>query len=189
MSSPRCRPKKRPHCARTGRSQPWTLTSWTPASCPPLLDPGHERHAHVRHSVQQLEQNAVLFLSTASLAELRYGVNLAAAFGHSRLPTLQQTLVDARRYPVLDITRHTADAYADLKATLARTYLPNAGARRRPRWIEDWVDKTTGQKLQIDENDLWMCAQAKERDLPLCTADSRMYRISSADPDVRLHIL
>ena len=155
----------------------------------PLLDPGHRRHAQVRQSVSLLEQDAVVFLSAASLAELRYGVNLAVAFGHARLPALQNTLVDARRYRVLDITRHTADAYGELKATLARTYLPNAAQRARPRWIEDWVDNTTGQKLQIDENDLWMCAQAKERDLPLCTADGRMSRISAADPEVRLRAL
>ncbi|NTE57482.1 type II toxin-antitoxin system VapC family toxin [Agrobacterium tumefaciens] len=42
------------------------------------------------------------------------------------------------------------------------------------------------QKLGIDENDLWMCAQAKERDLVFVTADRRMGRIPEADPEVRL---
>lgn len=155
----------------------------------PFLDPGHRAHFRARQSVLQIEASAPLFLSAVSLAELQFGVNLAAAFGHSRLPTLEQALVEARRYRTLDITHHTARAYSDLKATLARTYLPNATAKGRPRWIEDWVDKTTGKKLQIDENDLWMCAQAKERDLILCTADGRMSRIADADTEVRLHIL
>ena len=154
-----------------------------------LLDPGHRAHTHVRHGIKNLEGNAALFLSAISIAELRFGVNLAAIFGHPRLLTLEQVLVDARRYPTFYITHHTAAAYADLKSTLARVYLPNAIAKGRPRWIEDWVDKTTGKKLQIDENDLWMCAQAKERDLILCTADGRMSRISDADHGVRLHIL
>ena len=152
----------------------------------PLLDAQHERHVQVRHGIQQLEQDAAKFLiSTVSLAELQYGVNLART--QARFPTLQQILVDVRRYGVLNITRHTSDAYADLKANLARAYLRNR--QHRPRWIEDWVDKTSGQKLQIDENDLWMCAQGKGRDLPLCTMDKRMSRISDADSDVRLHIL
>lgn len=155
----------------------------------PLLDTGHRRHTYIRQSIGQLQQNAAIFLSVASLAELRYGVDLAATFGHARLPVLRQALVDARRYPALEITHHTAAAYAELKVALARKYLPNARARGRPRWVEDWVDKNTGQKLQIDENDLWMCAQAKERDLPLCTADGRMSRISDADDEVRLHLL
>lgn len=155
----------------------------------PFLDSGHGSHGYVRQCVQQLEQDAKILLSAVSLAELRYGVNLARSFGHARLPVLQQALVRATQYGALDITHHTAEVYAELKAKLARTYLGKAGAKGRPRWIEDWVDKNTGQKLQIDENDLWMCAQAKERDLPLCTADGRMSRISYADPDVGLHIL
>ena len=39
---------------------------------------------------------------------------------------------------------------------------------------------------QGGENDLWMCAQAKERDLTLVTAERRMKRISDADPEVRI---
>lgn len=153
------------------------------------LDSEHPRHVHIRQRVRQLENDATLFLSAVSLAELRYGVKLAETFGHARLPTLQRTLVDARSYPLLDVTRHTAAAYADVKAILVRTYLPNAAAKGRLRWIEDWVDKNTGKNLQLDENDLWMCAQAKERDFLVCTADRRMRRICDADPDVRLHIL
>ena len=153
------------------------------------LDPGHSRHIQIRERVSQLESNATIFLSAISLAELHFGVHLAETFGHARLPTLKKTLFDARNYRVLHVTNHTAAAYAELKCALARTYLPNAAKKRRPRWIEDWVDKATGKKLQIDENDLWMCAQAKERNFLLCTADRRMQRIPDADPDVRLHIL
>ena len=152
------------------------------------LDPEHQRHVHIRQGARQLEHHATLFLSAVSLAELRYGVKLAETFGHARLPMLQKMLVDARSYRLLDVTHHTAAAYADIKTTLVRTHFANAAAKR-PRWIEDWVDEATGKKLQIDENDLWMCAQAKERDFLVCTADRRMRRISDADPDVRLHIL
>ena len=154
-----------------------------------LLDPGHGRHAEIKCKIEQLEESAKLFLAAASLAELRFGVNLATRIGHARLPTLQQSLVDARKYPTLDITHHTASSYADLKAILAVTYLKKANAKSRQRWIEDWVDRNTGQRLQIDENDLWICAQAKERELVVCTADGRMARISDADPEVELRIL
>jgi len=34
-----------------------------------------------------------------------------------------------------------------------------------------------------------MCAQAKERDLILVTADARMKRIEDGDPDVRLLVI
>lgn len=153
------------------------------------LDAGHRHHDYIRECVRQVERRATVFLSAISLAELGFGVNLAESFGHNRLPALKETIAEARQYRVLDVSHHTAAAYADLKAALARKYLANASAQGRPRWIEDWVDKTTGKKLQIDENDLWMCAQAKERNFVVCTADRRMARISDADSEVRLDIL
>lgn len=153
------------------------------------LDSGHRDHDYIREHVRQLEGRATVFLSAISLAELDFGVNLAESFGHNRLPSLKKTIDAARRYRVLDVSHHTAAVYADLKAALARKYLAKASARSRPRWIEDWIDKTTGKMLQIDENDLWICAQAKERGFSVCTVDRRMDRISNADPDVRLHIL
>ena len=95
----------------------------------------------------------------------------------------------AQGYPLLDITRHTAAEYAELKAILATTYLAKALKKERPRWLENWVDKATGQTLQVDENDLWMCAQARERNLILITADAKMERVSNADPSVRLQFI
>jgi tRNA(fMet)-specific endonuclease VapC len=73
-----------------------------------------------------------------------------------------------------------------VKARTAQKYLAKVLRKDRPKYIEEWVDKASGQKLGIDENDLWMCAQAKERDLIFVTADGRMKRIPDADPDVRL---
>jgi len=59
----------------------------------------------------------------------------------------------------------------------------------RPRWIEEWVDKATGQKLQVDENDLWLCAQAKERNLILLTADKKINRIKAVVPAIRIETI
>ena len=60
----------------------------------------------------------------------------------------------------------------------------------RPRRVVDWVDKATGKKLHVDENDLWICAQAKERDLVFLTADRKIHeRVSDADPCVRFLLL
>ena len=139
--------------------------------------------------IKGLEQASVLFLSTISLAELEFGVQLARRFGAGGLPTLEKMLKDAHSYPVLEVTHHTSVAYAELKANLAHTYLADATRKNRRRWIEDWVDKTSGKKLQVDENDLWICAQAKERALVVVTTDRRMKRIPDADSEVRLRIL
>jgi tRNA(fMet)-specific endonuclease VapC len=152
------------------------------------LDPNHRNHSDTRRSVDALDPGAPRYVSAVSLAELTFGAYLAEAFGRGDLLSLKTMIRHAQAYAVLDITGHTAAAYAELKTNLARKYLAKASRRDRPRWLEDWVDKTTGQKLQIDENDLWMCAQAKERDLVLVTADGRMRRIRDADAEVRLEV-
>ncbi|MEW5704371.1 MAG: PIN domain-containing protein [Pseudomonadota bacterium] len=153
------------------------------------LDPSHHWHSDVRAAIEALDQDSAQFVSAMSLAELTFGVRMAEAFGGASLPALQQMLIEARAYAVLDVTHHTSAAYAELKTNLAKRYLAKASRRDRPRWLEEWVDKTSGQKLQVDENDVWMCAQGKERDLILVTADGRMRRIADADPEIRLLIL
>ena len=104
-------------------------------------------------------------------------------------PTLRAMILQARAYAVLDLTRHTAAAYAELKTNLAKKYLVKAKRSDRPKYVEEWVDKNKGQKLQVDENDLWMCAQVKERDLLFVTADIRIQRIADADSEVRLLLM
>jgi predicted nucleic acid-binding protein len=51
------------------------------------------------------------------------------------------------------------------------------------------VNRTTGKALSVDENDVWIAAHAKERDLVLVTADGRTRRIQEADFSVRLLII
>ena len=140
-------------------------------------------------ALQELEQGSALYLSTISLAELNFGVQMVRAFGGATLSNLERMLVAARNYPTLDVSHHTSAAYAELKANLAKKYLSKASSRDRPRWIEEWKDKATGRMLQVDENDLWICSQAKERQLSVATSDRRMKRISDADSEVRVCIM
>ena len=155
----------------------------------PLVDSAHFRHDDVRAAVGGLDARSTKFMSAITVAEVRYGVHLAKRVTGSALPNLLRQLAEAHEYAVLEVTRHTASAYAELKANLASKYLVSALKRDRPRWVEDWIDKATGRRLQVDENDLWICAQGKERDLTVVTADRRMSRISNADFEVRLHIV
>jgi predicted nucleic acid-binding protein len=153
------------------------------------LDPTHQFHAEKKEALDALPADASRYISAVSLAELMFGVNLAGAIGRGDLPALRRMIDQARAYAVLDLSHHTAAAYAALKVGLATKYLANVLRRNRPRYVENWVDKVTGKALGVDENDLWMCAQSKERDLILVTADARMKRIEDADSDVRLLII
>ena len=154
-----------------------------------LLDASHQRHVDIFGAVALLPEDASHYVSAVSLAELTFGVRMSEAFAPARLPTLERMLVDVRTYGVLEIGHHTATAYAELKTNLARCYLLKANRRDRPRWVEEWPLNNRGQKLQVDENDLWMCAQAKERSLTLLTADGGIHRIAHADPDVSILLI
>jgi tRNA(fMet)-specific endonuclease VapC len=155
-----------------------------------LLDAGHPKHTAATDAIGGLTPAAPKYVSVIALAELTFGRLLFEATTGAPSPALLRIIEHTRVYASLDITRHTAAEYAQLKTLLATTYLAKAlRSDRRPRWLENWVDKATGQALQVDENDLWMCAQARERDLVLITADAKMERISKADPLVRLQII
>lgn len=154
-----------------------------------LLDAAHPRHADIARAVAALPEDASHFVSAVSLAELTFGVRMSEVFAPGRLPALERMLNDVRAYGVLEIGHHTAAAYAELKTNLAKRYLTKANRRHRPRWLEEWPLNNRGQRLQVDENDLWMCAQAKERSLTLLAADAGIQRIADADPDVLLLLI
>ncbi|MGA1834269.1 PIN domain-containing protein [Rhizobium wenxiniae] len=153
------------------------------------LDPTHPHHATKSQSLAALSADSPRFVSAIALAELGFGTRLASLLGKGNLSALQAIIAQAQSHAVLDITHHTASVYAEVKANVAHKYLAKTLRKDRPKYIEEWVDKATGQKLAIDENDLWMCAQAKERDLIFVTADARMKRIPDADPNVRLLVI
>ena len=104
-------------------------------------------------------------MSVITLAEISFGHRLFESSTAQVSPWLRGIVQEANRHAALEVTRHTAHEYAVLKAALATTYLAKVLRRERPRWVENWIDKATGQALQVDENDLWICAQARERDL------------------------
>lgn len=155
-----------------------------------LLDVRHERHTAARVVVDTLDPNAPKFVSVVALSELRYGAALYELSEGHPLPKWPAILAGAQGYKRLDITHHTVIEYAELKTNVAAKYLKNPKDKKeRKRWIENWVDQATGLILRIDENDLWMCAQARERNLVLVTTDQKIQRIADADVNVQLWVI
>ena len=150
------------------------------------LDPGNPRHRGLADALGGLAPGSALHVSAIALGEIEFGVNVAQMITRERLAGLEAMLSAARRHLVLDVSKQTARFYAEIKAHVAHRYLASTLRRDRPKYVEDWIDRATGKALAIDENDLWMCAQAKERDLTLLTADRRMLRIREADQEVKI---
>ncbi|WP_338810411.1 PIN domain-containing protein [Agrobacterium leguminum] len=136
-----------------------------------LFDPRRPNFDAVHARAETFAQNDLVYLSAIVLAELRYGMEAAQRVGQD-ISHIRQTLAQAANYPLAEVGRHTAEAYGDVKARLAEHYLDLS--RRTPRWLENWQDRASGQMLQVDENDLWIVAQAVERDYLLVTSDQRL---------------
>ena len=77
------------------------------------------------------------------------------------------------RFPlVLVVDKHTIGSYSDLRAALFRKYAPrNKKGRLTKKWPEDLQDRTTAKQLGVQENDIWIAAQAIQYNLVLITAD------------------
>jgi len=121
------------------------------------------------------------------LAELRYGLEAAMRAGQ-KVDHFRHTVETASSYPLADIGKHTAEAYGDVKARLAAHYLDLA--RQPPRWLEDWQVQGSTKTLQVDENDLWLVAQAVERNRRLVTTDIKLAtRFKPAIKELRLDLI
>lgn len=155
-----------------------------------LLDHEHPNHEKIVGEVDHLPDDSKYYVSAISLAELAYGAEMARS-SPERLNALSQMLSAAMNLGFLDIGRRTSLAYAKLKSNIALLYMPNVTRQERKRigQIENWPDSFRGSTLQVDENDLWLCAQSKERSVTVLTSDKRMMRIKNADDEVSLMII
>jgi len=72
----------------------------------------------------------------------------------------------------LEITEHVAEHYGEIRSWLFNNCAPSAKKSNTKR-AEELVDPTTGKELGINENDIWIMAQAKTYNFVLVTHDSR----------------
>src|SRR5579883_1655631 len=133
-----------------------------------LYDARRPGHLTVRQAVAALGSVAPQLISAITIGELRFGLALSRAAGQP-LSHIESCLEKAEEHPLAEIGRYTSEAYAYVKSNVA---LQRLEVRRRvPRWVEGWADRITGELLQIDENDLWLAAQAVERNFIVVTSD------------------
>jgi predicted nucleic acid-binding protein len=152
-----------------------------------LFDPRRPNFSAVQACAQTFASTDLVYLSVVVLAELRYGMEAAQRAGQG-ISHIRQTLAEAASYPLAEVSRHTAEVYGEVKARLAEHYLDLS--RRPPRWLENWQDRVSAQTLQVDENDLWIVAQAIERDYLLVTSDQRLAdRFRPAISELRLQVV
>jgi len=158
-----------------------------------LLDDTNFHHERVKAWFDGLSDNCRKLVSVVALAELRFGRHLAlAANGLSALPRLDGIISQAGQFECLEITDPTAVEYAQLKSKLAQSVVPKRIAKqRKANWgnPEIWRSEFTGAMLQIQENDLWQCAQAIEREIVFVTVDKGVSNVAAISDGQLQHLL
>ncbi|HEX7375537.1 MAG TPA: type II toxin-antitoxin system VapC family toxin [Pirellulales bacterium] len=147
-----------------------TISYWYNPNCP--------QHANVLARVSAARQPdrqtgyvSRFFVSVITLGEIEYGhrvtpnPNAAAQAAYAKFVNQQ--------CPVpLDITKNVAQDYGAMKAWLFSNCGPKQKKSNAKR-AEELVNPSTGKELGIDENDIWIAAQAAAYNLVLVTNDSR----------------
>jgi len=139
-----------------------------------------QEHEPVCTRISELPDASPLATSVIVVGEIEYGYQVGP---RQRRPALSKVLdlVRTQIPRVLEIRRFTADAYGDLRARLFEKYAPRGKkGGLRP---EQLTDPLTGKKLGIQENDLWIAAQALERNLVLVAHD-QLKHIREVAPDL-----
>lgn len=149
-----------------------------------MLDATHVDHGMVKAWEASLPSNSRKVLSVIAVAELRFGLALAqVAQRHAVLANLSKIINAADKHTPLEITRATAQEYAQIKAAVVAKFLPKRLQQRSSKgWgnPEDWIEEYTGRALKTQENDLWQSAQAIERDLTFVSCDAGVDAIEAA---------
>lgn len=122
----------------------------------------------VKKRVGELPPATPLFVSAITLGEIEFGHQITVSTDQERRFEYQRFVDETFRDHVLPVTHKTRCHYGDLRSSLFRRYPPLSKKQNHP---ERCYDKATASELGIEENDLWIAAQAIERNLVVASAD------------------
>jgi tRNA(fMet)-specific endonuclease VapC len=147
-------------------------------------DAGRAEHPLVMQRIAELPEEAPLRISVISLGEIEYGHRLLGKAGDAEQEAAFLGLIENRFPTPLPVSKHTRTSYGPLRAQLFEKFAPKE-LRKKNRRPEQLTDPATGHELGIDENDLWIAAQALEHNLVLVTHD-KMARLREVAPELRV---
>ena len=124
----------------------------------------------LRRQTESWEYKPRLLVSVITLGEIEFGHRVNS----SPDPDVQSQYLKfiREKSPVcLEVTEDAVAAYGELRCRLFNECAP--GDKRRPKMRpEQLVDPATSKELKIQENDLWLCAQAVGHGMVLVTNDA-----------------
>jgi tRNA(fMet)-specific endonuclease VapC len=132
----------------------------------------------VLNRIGQLDKISKIYLSSVVWGEVIYGAKANKAFDFKSY----SGFIHQSKPIILPIDEYVSDVYGELRASLFEKYIQK-GKNKRP---EQLIDPVTATEIGIDENDLWIVAQAITYNLTLVTND-KMRRIFSVTPKELKH--
>ncbi len=147
------------------------------------FDVKREQHVNVKSHVQKLPSDSILGISIISWGEVFY-CHKAESSDETPIQVEYIQFIKSKRPMTFEIDIHTANKYGELRALLFEKYVPKK--RKSGLRPEQLIDPVTSRELGIQENDLWIAAQAMVRNMTLATDDklSRIREVAGDD----LHI-
>ena len=143
---------------------------------------------NVKSHIQKLPSDSVLGISIISWGEVAYGHKANLLKANSLDETLIQTeyiqFIKSKRPKTFEIDIHTANKYGELRALLFEKYAPKK--RKSGLRPEQLIDPITSRELGIQENDLWIAAQAMVRNMILVTNDKLAQISKVAGDDLKI---
>lgn len=144
------------------------------------FQPETSENRNVVTHIGGLDEGTPLRVSAITLGEIEFGHRVAPTAG-SPIQAQFNQFVQTQLPDVLDVRRTTRTYYGQIRARLFKKYAPQHGRKAlRP---EQLVDPVTAKTLGVQENDIWIAAQALEYNLVLVTHD-RMTRLREAVSDI-----
>jgi predicted nucleic acid-binding protein len=131
-------------------------------------------HSQVTSFFNTCTRQDNFIISCVAVAEIHYGLEA------SNLDQSDKKLIidEVNKYPeVVYIDKHTIEPYYKIRAKLFREYgtfklgTPQFSQLIKEKQPEQLLDKTSAKSLGIQENDLWMLAQAIEYKTTMVTTD------------------
>ena len=139
-----------------------------------------DKHDRVMQHIGSLPEGTPFRVSTITLGEIEYGHR-----AHRQVDTPIQAefnqFVEEQVPEVLDVRKTTRVYYGPLRARLFEKFAPK-NLRKQIR-LAQLIDPVTDKSLGIQENDLWIAAQAIEYNLVLVTHD-RMQHLRDVAGDL-----
>lgn len=121
--------------------------------------------------IAALPKDSPLLMSLVSMGEVEYGHRVEAPAGRTPIQAEYEEFIRGRLPHLIGISGATTQCYGDLRAKLFIRFA-SGEKRKKPRLPEQLVDPAAARELGIQENDLWIAAQAVERNLVLVTHDA-----------------